>query len=261
MDNRKLTEKTFWEDYWKTSNNVIEIKHTKGNLTQNSILDIFDRCLPINKNFNVLEIGGAPGQYLIYMAKTFQYNVHSLDYSKIGNDYTRKNMERAKIPVTVYEQDLFSENFGESMPEFDLVYSLGFVEHFKDLDEVVKKHVKLLKPNGILMLGVPNLSGIYRYFLNRTAPYLLSIHNTDTMDIKKWTTFENELNLETLFKGYIGGFDPRTINKIEKNDLDARFCHFVVKKMIWMFSGRLDFVRKINSPFWSSYMLGIYKKK
>lgn len=265
MNDRKLTEKTFWENYWKSNygkinNEVVEIKRSRENLNINSILDIFDKYLPVNENFHVLEIGGAPGQYLIYMAKNFKYNVYSLDYSKVGNEYTFKNMAKARIPVKVYEQDLFSENFSGSIPYFDMVYSLGFVEHFNDLDVVVKMHTKFLKSNGILMLGVPNLAGIYQYFLKITAPHLLSIHNTDSMNIKRWDRFEKELNLTPIFKGYIGGFEPRNMNKVEKNDPTVRFLHFIVKKMVWVFSPRFNFLRKWNGRYWSSYMIGIYKK-
>lgn len=37
------------------------------------------------------------------------------------------------------------------MQLFDIVYSLGFVEHFEDLNIVIKKHTELLKPAGILL--------------------------------------------------------------------------------------------------------------
>ena len=62
-------------------------------------------------------------------------------------------MKAAGIPIKVYERDLFSENFYKDMQLFDIVYSLGFVEHFDELNIVVKKHTELLKPGGILVLG------------------------------------------------------------------------------------------------------------
>jgi 2-polyprenyl-3-methyl-5-hydroxy-6-metoxy-1,4-benzoquinol methylase len=183
------------------------------------------------------------------MAKKFKYHVHSLDYSKIGNEQTIKNMNAAGIPIKVYERDLFSENFNKDMQLFDIVYSLGFVEHFEELNIVVKKHTELLKPGGILLLGVPNLGGIYSFLLKKTAPQHLAIHNLHSMKINNWKKFENELNLIPLFKGYIGGFEPRVMQKIEKNNLTNRFLNFIVRRLILIFSFQLNFLKKFNSRF------------
>lgn len=260
MSAKKLTEKEFWENYWQANNGqVAEIKRSVRSSSINSILDIFDKYLPVNSSFHVLEIGGSPGQYLIYMAKKFKYHVHSLDYSKIGNEKTIKNMNAACIPIKVYERDLFSENFNKDIQLFDIVYSLGFIEHFEELNMVVKKHTELLKPGGILLLGVPNLGGIYRFFLNRTAPQHLAIHNLNSMKINNWKKFENELNLVPLFKGYIGGFDPMVMQKIEKSNLTNRFLNFIIRRLM-IFSFKLNFLNKINSRYWSGYLIGIYKK-
>lgn len=261
MNAKKLTEKEFWENYWEDNNEKIsEIKRSIQRSSVNSILDVFDNYLPVNSSFHILEIGGSPGRYLIYMAKKFKYHVHSLDYSKIGNEQTIKTMNAAGIPIKVYERDLFSENFNKDMQLFDIVYSLGFVEHFEDLNIVVKKHTELLKPGGILLLGVPNLGGIYRFFLKKTAPQHLGIHNLNSMNINNWIKFENELNLIPLFRGYIGGFEPMVMQKIEKNNLTNRFLNFIVRRLVLIFSFQLNFLKKFNSRFWSGYLIGIYKK-
>jgi SAM-dependent methyltransferase len=261
MGSRKLTKKEYWDNYWETSNmEGAEIKRSVRGLSVNAILDVFDKYLPVNESFNALEIGGAPGQYLIYMARNFKYHVHSLDYSKVGNEQTLRNLKTANIPVEVYERDLFSENFSKDLPRFDIVYSLGFIEHFEDLTLVVKKHVELLKPGGILLLGVPNLGGIYRLILKTTAPQQLAIHNLDSMKIKKWNKFERELNLTYLFKGYISGFEPLVMKRLENNNLLACSLYFIVKKLTRILSHRFRFLRKINCRYWSGYLIGIYRK-
>ena len=68
-----------------------------------------DKYLPVNGNFNILEIGGAPGQFLVYMAKNFKYHLHSPDYSMVGNDKTLRNLAIAHIPVQVYERSVFEK--------------------------------------------------------------------------------------------------------------------------------------------------------
>ena len=80
------------------------------------------------------------------------------------------------------------------------------------------------------------------------------------MNINNWKKFENELNLTPLFKGYIGGFEPKVMQKIEKNNLTNRFLNFIVRRLVLIFSFQLNFLKKFNSRFWSGYLIGIYKK-
>lgn len=62
-DAHDLTEKEYLENYWKTAyTGPVEI--ISRGLSINAILNVFDKYLPVNENFHVLEIG-APRQYLI----------------------------------------------------------------------------------------------------------------------------------------------------------------------------------------------------
>lgn len=264
MSARKLTKKEFWENYWKThkSAKVDEVNRSTASLTVKAILDIFDKYLPVDENLSALEIGGSPGRYLIYMAKHFKYNLHSLDYSKVGNEQTGKNLANADLLIEIYEKDLISENFNKDLPLFDIVYSLGFIEHFEDLNLVVRKHIELLKSGGILLLGVPNLNGFfYRSFLKKTAPEILKIHNLNSMKINNWKKFESEFGLIPLFRGYIGGFDPMVIDNIQKTNSLNMVLNFIVKRLMRVFYSRFNLFRNLNSRHWSGYLIGIYKIK
>jgi SAM-dependent methyltransferase len=261
MGNKELTEQNFWEDYWKTrGESIIEVKRTKKGLSINAILDAFDKFLKPDENATILEIGGAPGQYLVYMARNFKYKVSSLDYSRVGNEQTIRNMKACGIDVNVFEKDILAEDFKNGLPLFDIVYSLGFVEHFEDLNLVVKRHLELLKPGGTLIIGVPNLTGIYRLFLKKTAPGHLAIHNLTSMYEKRWDSFEKEYNLTRLYRSYIGGFEPLVMKKLEKKNPVNLFLNFIVKGLTVVFSFQFNFLRKFNSRFWSGYLIGVYKK-
>ncbi len=157
MNDTKLTGQTFWENYWegKPGN-----RKKKTSLLIKEILRFFDRHLPATPGLTILEVGGAYGHYLLYLTRHFGYSAFSLDYSNVGNKQTQETFEKAGIPVEVFERDLFADN--SDLPKFDIVYSLGFIEHFDEPVNVVARHLDLLKPGGILLLGVPNYSGIYR---------------------------------------------------------------------------------------------------
>jgi hypothetical protein len=80
------------------------------------------------------------------------------------------------------------------------------------------------------------------------------------MKNNNWNKFEKELNLTTLFKGYVGGFEPLAMKKLERKNLMARSMHFIAKRLVTISSFRLNLFRKFNSRYWSMYLIGIYKK-
>jgi 2-polyprenyl-3-methyl-5-hydroxy-6-metoxy-1,4-benzoquinol methylase len=47
---------------------------------------------------------------------------------------------------------------------FDLIYSGGVVEHFEDTTETLREYLRVLKPNGVAILSVPNLVGFNAMF-------------------------------------------------------------------------------------------------
>jgi 2-polyprenyl-3-methyl-5-hydroxy-6-metoxy-1,4-benzoquinol methylase len=254
----RLTNREYWEDRWKTVREPKEIRRDTKHALNSELVKIFDTYLPQQTELNILEIGGAPGQFLAYFAREFGYSAHAIDYSTIGCDKMREAFERVNLNLTVYHRDIFSDL--SDLPSFDIVFSMGFIEHFSDLDAVVGKHVELLKVQGTLVLGVPNYRGISQVVLKRLAPQKLSMHNLETMDINRWESFEKKYGLETLFKAYIGGFNPGSFRRCENRTLKNLSIRFLFKIVRIFITDRFTFLRRFNSMYWSAYLLGIYRK-
>lgn len=253
----KLTERQYWENYWKDIVLPLEVKRENSPPNIVAELDIFEAYLP-KKKLSILEVGGAPGQYLAFFHKVFGYEISCLDYSSVGCEKTKENFNLLNIPAKVYQGDLFSDEL--HLQQFDLVCSFGFIEHFTDLTAVVGRHLKLLKPGGILLLGVPNFLGINHWFLKRLAPILLEGHNLKSMDAQTWNSFENEFHLEVLFKDYVGGFEPAVFLKQEKKSVVNNSLFFVARLLNRIFHANLKWLRKFNSKNTSGYLMGIYRK-
>ena len=256
MKGTKLTGQTFWEDFWegKPGSQV-----NKKSLLIREILKVFDQKLPATPGLTLLEVGGAYGEYLLYLARRFGVKAYSLDYSRVGNEQTLETFAMAGIPVEVFERDLFADN--GDLPKFDIVYSLGFIEHFDEPVSVVAKHLDLLKPGGILLLGVPNYSGIYRKVLRRLAPSIEQTHNMQAMDLANWKRFVEKLPIDPLFTGYIGGFEPLNMKKLEVKTAGNQLIYFFIRILMVLFSFHMQFLRRFNSKFMSGYLVGIYRKK
>jgi SAM-dependent methyltransferase len=254
----KLTDIEFWDDYWQKYQLPLEMKKSNHNLYLNEILKTFDRHFPGNENLTVLEIGGSPGQYLAYLHRTHGYYVNCLDYSPIGCQKTKENFALLDIKGEVYEADLFLEN--SNIPKFDIVYSLGLIEHFSDLNLIIEKHLNFLKPGGILVIGAPNFLGINHFFLKRLAPEHLAKHNLKNMDLDTWSHFEQKFNLETIYKGYVGGFHPSIFNRRETKTLSSLLLLITAKFLVFTFKKHFKRLRQYNSKYFSGYVIGFYLK-
>jgi 2-polyprenyl-3-methyl-5-hydroxy-6-metoxy-1,4-benzoquinol methylase len=227
LETGRLTDRGYWENRWKRIRIPKEIRRDTKHQIKKELVKVFDTCLPPRERLTILEIGGAPGQFLIYFTKQFGYLPHAIDYSTIGCEKMREAFEIANMDVTIYNRDIFSDL--SDLPRFDIVFSMGFIEHFSDLDSIVEKHIELLKKQGILLLGVPNYRGISHIVLKRLAPQKLSMHNLEAMDIKNWESFEKKQGLQTVFKAYIGGFNPGSFRRCENRTLKNLLIRFSLR--------------------------------
>jgi SAM-dependent methyltransferase len=255
MEPEQLTEKEYWDDRWdKTRLPAIIEPETKHAVVQET-LRLFRRCLP-QGNLSVLEIGGAPGQYCAYLSKYHGYRPSIIEYSEVGCRKTRENFDLLGLDVRLYQRDFFSDL--SDLPRFDVVMSFGFIEHFNDLPDVLRRHVELLAKGGILILGVPNFRGVARRVFARTAPEMLARHNLAAMDLNNWSVLESVHGLTPLFKGYIGGFQPKDLKRCERRTPLNLCIRYAFKGLAGLMSP-FSFLSKYNSPRWSAYLLGIYR--
>ena len=82
-------------------------------------------------SMRLLEIGCAKSAWLPYFAKEFSLSVCGLDYSPIGCQMSRKILQANGVVAEVFCADLFSPP-DNMLGVFDVVVSLGVVEHFED---------------------------------------------------------------------------------------------------------------------------------
>jgi SAM-dependent methyltransferase len=175
MSNELTTNET-WQDYWLHKN---VIKKVKKNL---SFFQIFHRELKNKKYKTMIEIGGFPGTYAVYFKKYWNFKPTILDYvfeKKLFNQVLKlNNLNKSDIEVKVKDFFKFS-----GRKKYDLVFSLGFIEHFTDIENVITRHWKLVNKKGKLIIGLPNflgLNGVYQLLFDPTN---LNIHNLDAMNI------------------------------------------------------------------------------
>ena len=252
---RALTTQAWWEAYWEDLTLPCEVKRRPELASLNRILDALDRFLPHDPNLSILEIGGAPGQYLAYFYRSHGYKATVLDYSDVGCRKSRENLRLLGVPATVVQGDLFAPR--PNLGTFDIVYSLGFVEHFSDLLLTIRHHVALARPGGLLLVGVPNFLGVNGFFLRRLAPGLVSKHNLSVMDQRSWDHFERVLGLTRLFREYVGGFEPSVFCKLERSTPLGLGLYGTARILKRLCRGAT--FKAFNSILFSHYLLGVYR--
>jgi SAM-dependent methyltransferase len=257
-DQQALTDESFWDAYWSEHGVALPAvaQRSPQSLQVNAILDTLDRHLPEEPNAVALEIGGAPGQYLAYLNQRFGYRCAILDFSPVGCQLARRNFEMLGIQLDVYEGDLFASWL--DIGPFDVVFSLGFVEHFESLTDVVAAHTRLVKPGGTLAVGAPNVRGVNGWFMRRLGPRRLASHNTDALLLDHWDAFEADLCLERVFRGYVGGFEPGVFAKIEERTL-RRLPLLLAARVLEHSVGRVRALRRVNHSKLSGYLLGVWR--
>ena len=268
MTKTDLAGKIYWDQYWSQVKLPAEINPKRYNPVDWELIRVCGKFLSVDSEKSIVEIGGAPGKYLSYFAKKYKYKASAIDYSFIGCNKIRENFELLGLDVTVYNTDIQSPRV--KLPQFDVVFSFGVIEHFTNYEDLIGKHIELLKPSGILMIGVPHFIYAFARVFKYLAPKTMGRHSLEAIDINNWQ-LENK-KLKTLFKGYVGGFEPMYIQSViieEKGKVS------LLMKLVFIFINLFGRIRgalykfipasrvfqRLNSRYWSVFALGVYKKE
>jgi SAM-dependent methyltransferase len=150
---------------------------------------------------------------------------------------------------------------------YDIVVSLGVIEHFNDPTAVVARHIELLKPGGVLILEVPNMAGRFNHWLLQKAKMhdLLEHHNLSVMSKGYFAALAKQFGLEIKFLDYVGGFDPGMVvhnHSYKKRWGRPMIMHALtcMEKLCRAMPSVARFLTRDNSPAYSNMLLGIMVK-
>lgn len=251
----ELTDVKFWEDYWANVKvpNVVDMSNS------------FDRCLSgeLQKwlagcRGEVLEVGCAPGKWLSFLAEKMGLNPSGIEYTSAGTEATVRNFSVLGLNYGhVWSGDFFSI---DPDPQFDVVISLGFIEHFQNVEEVVERHLQWLKPGGVLLLEIPNFRGVYYPIQSILDKTLLDKHNLKIMNLEFFKELAGRFGMTIRHIGYACSFEPCL--PILPPDAEKTPLRFIFK-MFLLFMHRLrrwSFLDRINGRYFSAAIIAVYQK-
>jgi 2-polyprenyl-3-methyl-5-hydroxy-6-metoxy-1,4-benzoquinol methylase len=255
----EITNKQFWNAFWEGiklpqrvdlnfQNDAIIAKYIKAYVPKG------------NEKKTMLEIGCAPGKWLVFFYEALSYCVKGYEYVEIAANKTIENLIMNQVPRTCFNVTIADFQKLEDPQMYNVVLSLGFVEHFNDFVHILEKQLAMVKENGYLIVGVPNFLGINAIIQRLIDPYLkdkiLPTHNSKAMVKKIHSRFARDHNLQVLFNDYIGGFEP---SLFEFNAVPNVVLRKALKAVTVLLASR--FVRKLNNNLISGYLLSIFRKR
>lgn len=180
MDNSRLTTPAYWEATYASSD--LEPLQVEGyrNLSSRKVAECIGRL--IAERARVLEIGAGNSAILTYLARHYgeRASFTGLDYSERGCAMLARRAQIEGVQVEVVQRDLFDA----SLPQprlFDLVYSVGVVEHFQDLGAVLAAKRRFLAAQGRMLTIIPNMAGILGTLTRRYNRRVYDAHVPHTM--------------------------------------------------------------------------------
>jgi 2-polyprenyl-6-hydroxyphenyl methylase/3-demethylubiquinone-9 3-methyltransferase len=133
-------------------------------------------------------------------------SVVGVDIEPFAAELARTNLAGAGGKGAVLCRDAFDLNENEDLVErFDLVYSMGVIEHYDDPIRRLGVLARYLRPGGRILTTVPNLRAV-NWLLQRLAD-LERLEMHVIYDSKKLARVHEAAGVETIAAGFVGFYD------------------------------------------------------
>lgn len=195
LSESKLSEKEYWDDTYQS---VHEDSVQLDGFRNFSSKRIFDSIAQLDlENKKILEIGAGDSQWLPFLATQYPTaELTGLDYSEIGCKRLSEKAERLGLDIEVIQGDLF-EPPAQCVEAYDVILSFGVVEHFDELDKVMRGIGRFLKPDGRIYTIIPNMSGLLGTLTKAYDVEVYNIHNPHTLESMLHGHTQAELTVES----------------------------------------------------------------
>jgi 2-polyprenyl-3-methyl-5-hydroxy-6-metoxy-1,4-benzoquinol methylase len=186
----------------------------------------------------LLEVGCAKSAWLPYFSQQFGFRVSGLDYSETGCRQSEEILSNAGVQGEIVCADFFAPP-ASLIGRFDVLVTFGVVEHFADTRSCIEALLRFLKPGGLLVTIIPNMTGwigtiqkqvnrpVYDIHVPLDARSLMKVHQPVRVKVLSCQYF--------LFTNFgvpnLNGLDPRSPGWKIKNIFLKILFH--MSKLTW----------------------------
>jgi SAM-dependent methyltransferase len=220
---------------------------------KNPIKDFFKKIFLMDNSvkepkFNApgkfLDIGCGNG-WILYQFILKGWQGYGVEPSKLGSEIGNK------AGLNIFNGELLSAEF-ENL-KFDYVRSNHSFEHIHNPNEIINEIHRILKPNGKLLIGIPNINGInakifkkYWYYLG--APVHTFNYNEKTItEILDKNGFKVEkINYNSNWAGFLGSIQIYLNRKNQKTSHDGFFINFMPLRFLFSIIAKTQNLFKVG---------------
>lgn len=145
------------------------------------------------------EIGCYPGTFLSYIGKELKCQVSGVDATPKTPDLVPFLESLGAAIGHIDVGDIFTY---QPRQLYDVVCSFGFIEHFHDTSAIIRKHLELARPGGLVFISCPNFRWTQRVLHAAFDKENLDRHILPTMDFSLWRRHFTENGAEVLEARY-----------------------------------------------------------
>lgn len=152
-----------------------------------------------------LEIGCFPGRYLAVMGE-LGFELNGIDLTpRVDPEMKTWLQDQGYRVGRIVRGDFFADHGGA---KYDVVYSVGFLEHFTDWESVLRRHAELVADGGMLLLNVPNFTGWFQRFFHKAVDREnFERHHLGAMNPSAWKAEIEKQGFRVLELGYFDRLD------------------------------------------------------
>lgn len=233
-----MAGRDFWESTWSLKKGPGQFN--PRNYSHQRFHALFHRHLQGRSGQTFLEVGCAQSSWLPYVNRMFGCRVTGIDYSPMGSRMARQLLDEEGVQGEVHERDLFAD-IGDLEQTADILFSLGFIEHFEDTVGTLVRMRNLIRPGGIIITVIPNFSGWLGRIQERVNPEVYRMHIV--MDADDLDRVHREAGFRTIEIGYFGSIATEVAKYPAPCQLRLRILRKVLKKITkacWMIFRMID---------------------
>jgi 2-polyprenyl-3-methyl-5-hydroxy-6-metoxy-1,4-benzoquinol methylase len=266
----RYTQEQFWADYWASIKLPSRVNHAFS--FDRTLAAALKKHVPVSPGQRLIEIGCAPGRWMIFAHDEMKLAVDGVEYVGAAAEKTRENLQLSNVSGTVHHKDFFDLDLPAE--SYDVVLSIGFIEHFADTQDVIARQLKLLRPGGVLVMTVPNfqkINWLIQALINREW---LKAHKTELASLRFFNEIPAQFSIEKLWTGYIGGFEPMLLEPLplpapprtaaERWRNRFRYAPRLLARLTLTVLGLMRrpllFLDHINCAWFSGCVMGVYRK-
>ncbi len=153
-------DREFYDRLWSGFRSPLAAQLAIHRNSRRPLLKLLARLLPDARAARTLEVGcGTAIDSCLLAMERSAAGVYACDLSEKALRVARGNADGLGAALRVFAGDLTSLPFPDGA--FDLVFSQGVLEHFRDPAPAMREQVRVLRPGGAIVVDVPQKFNVY----------------------------------------------------------------------------------------------------